>query len=111
MSKRQQLFTAGPWPARVGNHPDVNPKYPGEERTFRIFPHIIVGKRGSTPDTFTINFSGHNGTLEECDANARLISKAPDMVELLLVLEQERGISALLRDRITELLDQALEKP
>lgn len=87
---RPHRYTPGPWPARYGDDPEVNPAHPRGGTTFRIFPHVEIGMRGSRPDRLVVNAGGF--PMVEHDANARVIGAAPDLVAALeyarLVIDQ-----------------------
>ena len=66
---RDDEFTPGQWVARFDSLPSGT----------RLFPHVQMGD-GAMLDIHCLVVNA-GGTLDACDANARLIAAAPDLLE------------------------------
>jgi len=100
----RHLHTKEPWTAHFGNDPDCNGKRE-DGSTFRYFPHVKIGMRGSRRDQLTINVGG--GPMREHDANCCLIAAAPKMLTALEALAVDEQIPTHAWSLVQEALDAA----
>jgi len=101
----RHLHTKGLWTAHFGSDPDCNGTR-DDKTTFRYFPHVKIGMRGSRRDQLTLNVGG--GPMTEHDANCCLVAAAPKMLAALENLENDANqIPAHAWKLIQEALDAA----